>query len=98
MSCSSEFIFYLGTCKKCGGQFKRRHSGHKQEVKNRIGGLGQHYGGNHGCGYDQLRMMILEQVEKGNHEQPAKREIYWENQLQCFVQNEGNVHYKRKGK
>ena len=106
VSCSSEFIIYLGNCNKCGGQyvgkstqqFKRRHSGHKQEVKNRIGGLGQHYGGNQGCGYDQLRMMIIEQVEKGDHEQLAKREIYWQNQLRCFMQNGGNAHCKRKEK
>ena len=41
ISCDSKFIVYLGTCKKCRGEyiakstqpFKRRHSGHKQEIK-----------------------------------------------------------------
>ena len=40
VSCDSSFVIYLGTCLKCSGQyvgkstqqFKRRHSGHKQEI------------------------------------------------------------------
>jgi hypothetical protein len=51
--CTSSFVIYLSTCKKCQGQyigksqtpFKMRHSNHKQEVKKQVGGLGQHYGG-----------------------------------------------------
>ena len=58
----SPFIVYLGTCQKCHGQyvgkstqpFPRRHSIHKQEVNNKIGRLGQHYGGNQGCCYKNL--------------------------------------------
>ena len=53
VNCDSEWVIYLITCKKCLGQyvgksktkFKLRHSNHKQEVKNQIGGLGSHYGG-----------------------------------------------------
>ena len=41
LTCDSSFFIYLGTCNKCKGQyvgkstqpFKRRHSGHKQEIK-----------------------------------------------------------------
>ena len=106
ISCSSEFIVYLANCQKCGGQyvgkssqqFKRRHSGHKQEIKNKIGGLGQHYGGNQGCGYESLRVIIIEKVETGNHEQLGRREIYWQNQLRCFTQNGGNAQCRRKEK
>ena len=74
VDCQSSYIVYLGTCNKCCGQyvgkstqpFTRRHSGHKQEIKNKIGGLGQHYGGANGCGYENLRLQIIEQVEAGS--------------------------------
>ena len=106
VNCQSSFIVYLGTCQKCRGQyvgkstqpFTRRHSGHKQEVKNQIGGLGQHYGGINGCGYASLRVTIIEQVENGNHGLLGKREIYWQNQLRCFVENGGHGQCKRKEK
>ena len=106
VSCDSSFIVYLGTCKKCKGQyigkstqpFKRRHSGHKQEIKNLIGGLGHHYGGPRGCGYENISMKIIEKIEEGNHSQLAKREVYWQNQMRCFVQNGGGGHCYRKEK
>ena len=93
MNCQSSYIIYLVTCQKYSGQyvgkstqaFTRRHFGHKQKVKNRIGGLGQHYGGQQGCGYDSLRVMIIEKVEDGNPGQLTKREIYWQNQLSFFL-------------
>ena len=52
VNCQSTYIIYLGTCSKCRGQyvgkttkeFRRRHSGHKSEIKNLIGGLGHQYG------------------------------------------------------
>ena len=48
LDCNSSFVIYLGTCKRCGGQyvgksttpFKVRHSNHKQEIKRKVGGLG----------------------------------------------------------
>ena len=106
VNCQSSYIVYLGTCQKCRGQyvgkstqqFTRRHSGHKQEIKNRIGGLGQHYGGQQGCGYENLRMMIIEKTENGNPDLLAKREIYWQNQLRCFMEDGGQAHCKRKEK
>ena len=71
VNCQSSYIVYLGTCKKYVGKstqpFTRRHSGHKQEIKNKIGGLGQHYGGQQGCGYENLKMMIIEKVENGRN-------------------------------
>ena len=63
--------------------------GHKQEIKNQIGGLGQHYGGARGCGYENLRMMIIEKVEQGNSGLLVQREIFWQKQLRCFVENGG---------
>ena len=106
VNCLSAYIIYLGTCKKCQGQyvgkstqqFKKRHSGHKQEIKNEIGGLGQHYGGARGCGYDNLRIVIIEKVEFGNRGLLGQREIYWQNQLRCFMENGGKAHCKRKEK
>ena len=48
LNCQSKFVIYLATCQKCSGQyvgkattqFKVRHSNHRQEIKNRVGGLG----------------------------------------------------------
>ena len=106
VDCQSSYIIYLGSCQKCSGQyvgkstqpFTRRHSGHKQEIKNKIGGLGKHYGGTQGSGYESLKIMIIEQVEIGNAELLATREIYWQNQLRCFMENGGQAHCKRKEK
>ena len=30
--------------------------------------MGQHYGGVKGCGYENLKIMIIEKVEHGNHD------------------------------
>jgi hypothetical protein len=46
-------------------QIKQRLSGHKQEMKNKIGGLGGHYGGIARCGYDKMSLQIIDQVEHG---------------------------------
>ena len=51
-----------------------------------MGGLGQHYGGARGCGYENLRIIIIEKVEFGNSELLGKREIFWQNQLRCFME------------
>ena len=104
VTCNSSYIIYLGTCKKCRGQyvgkstqpFKRRHSGHKQEIKNQLGGLGHHYGGAEGCGYQNVSIMIIEQVTIGDQAMLADREAYWQHQLRCYVENGGNGHCYRK--
>ena len=106
IDCQSSYIIYLGTCQKCQGQyvgkstqpFRKRHSGHKQEIKNRIGGLGQHYGGAKGCGYENLKIIIIEKVEHGNNDLLGRREIFWQNQLRCFMENGGQAQCKRKEK
>ena len=105
VDCTSSYVIYLGTCLKCGGQyvgksqtpFKVRHSNHKQEIRKKTGGLGQHYGGN-GCGYQSIQLQIIEQVEVGNNRLLEEREIYWQNQLRCYIQNGGNAHCRRKEK
>ena len=105
LSCDSDYVIYLSTCKKCGGQyvgksetsFKKCHSNHKQEVKKIVGGLGHHYGGNC-CGYANLSIQIIEGVEQGNQKALCEREIFWQNQLRVYVQNGGNAHCYRKEK
>ena len=57
VSCDSSQ--YVG---KSTQQFRRRHSGHKQEIKNVIRGLGHHYGGPRGCGY--ISIQIIEKVNQ----------------------------------
>ena len=76
--------------------FKRRHSGHKSEIKRKYGGLGHHYGGPDGCGYENLSLQIIEKVEGGDHVKLADRELYWQNQLRCYVENPGRGHCYRK--
>ena len=105
LTCDSDFVIYLATCQKCRGQyigksqttFKKRHSNHKQEVKREYGGLGKHYGGR-GCGYENISIQIIDQVETGNVRALAEAEVYWQNQLRCYIQNGGNAHCRRKEK
>ena len=106
LDCDSSYVIYLATCKKCRGQyvgksttpFKKRHSNHKQEIKKSYGGLGHHYGGERGCGYESFSVQIIDQVEEGDKIALAEKEVYWQNQLRCFVQNGGHAHCYRKEK
>ena len=105
LNCDSSYVVYLGTCQKCQGQyvgksttpFKKRHSNHKQEIKRCYGGLGHHYGGQ-GCGYPNVSIQLIEQVQVGDNEALATQEVYWQNQLRCYVQNGGHAHCYRKEK
>jgi hypothetical protein len=105
LNCDSNFVIYLVTCKKCRGQyvgksttpFKRRHSNHNQEIKRKYGGLGHHYGGN-GCGYSNVSVQIIDQVQEGDEMALSDKEVYWQNQLRCYVQNGGHAHCYRKEK
>ena len=106
LNCDSSFVVYLATCKKCGGQyvgksttpFKKRHSNHKQEIKRKYGGLGHHYGGEGGRGYANFSVQLIDQVEEGDTVALADKEVYWQNQLRCYVQNGGHAHCYRKEK
>ena len=66
-------------------------------MKRQYGGLGKHYGGT-GCGYENLKIQIIDQVENGDVEALAEAEVYWQNQLRCYIQNGGNAHCRRKEK
>ena len=78
--------------------FKKRHSNHRQEIKKEIGGLGQHYGGKRGCQYENLSIQLIEQVQEGDSQALENREVFWQNQLRCYIQNGGHAHCRRKEK
>ena len=104
MTCTSSFVIYLATCRRCRGQyvgksqtdFRRRHSNHKQEIRWSKGGLGQHFGGARACSYQDLSIQLIEHVEQGNKSLLCKREQYWQNQLRVFVENGSNGMVIRK--
>ena len=75
---------------------KLRHSNHKQEIKKMTGGLDHHYGGQGGGWYENLTLTTIEQVEEKNMQFLAQRELYWQHQLRCFIENGGNAHCRRK--
>jgi predicted GIY-YIG superfamily endonuclease len=104
VTCNSSWVIYLCTCRKCGGQyvgksettFKKRHSNHKQEIKKEVGGLGHHYGGSGGCGYQNMSIIIIEEVETKTKAYLAEREVFWQHQLRVYVENGSNGHCYRK--
>ena len=104
LTCDSNFVIYLVTCNLCSGQyvgksqtpFKSRHSRHKYEIKNKIGGLGHHYGGQRQCKYDNLTVQIIDQVPNGEKIKLAQKETFWQHQLRCYVENGGHAHCYRK--
>ena len=104
LDCTSDWLIYLSTCKKCKGQyvgksktpFKLRHSNHKQEIKKSVGGLGHHYGPKGKCGYSDMSVTLIEQVAVKTFKFLANRELWWQHQLRVYVQNGGNCHCYRK--
>ena len=99
LDCDSPFVIYLVTCRRCRGQyvgksvtpFKKRHSNHKQEIKNKKGGLGQHLGGDRACSYNDFSVVLIEQVEMGDRKMLERRELYWQHQLRAYRENGGNA-------
>ena len=104
IDCDSMNVIYLSTCKKCKGQyvgksktkFKLRHSNHKQEIKKCYGGLGHHYGGDDGCGYENLTIMLIEKIQDSKCDTLADRETFWQHQLRVYVENGHRGHCYRK--
>ena len=43
--------------------------------------------GPRGCGYENISIQINEKVRQGDHAQLGEREVYWQDQIRCFVQN-----------
>ena len=76
---------------------KKQHSNHKQGIKKDIGGLGHHYNvvvG--GCGYENLPIILIEQVEVKTPEFLAEREVYLQHQLRVYVENGYRGHCYKK--
>ena len=104
INCESTNVIYLATCKKCGGQyvgksktkFKTRHSNHKQEIKKKYGGLGHHYGGAEGCGYENLSIILIEKIPDEKSDTLPDRETFWQHQLRVYVENGYKGHCYRK--
>ena len=74
-------------------EFRQRHSGHKQEIKNRLGGLGLHFHPSNirGCSYSHLEATLIEKIKKGDDAKLTERELYWQYQLRTFKENGGNA-------
>ena len=53
--------------------------------------MGHHYGGSNGSG-----LQIIEKIKEGDQARLAERELFWQNQLRCYVENEGQGHCYRK--
>ena len=89
MFCSNCQGNYVGKSKN---QFRQRHSGHKQEITNRLGGLGQHFHSSNslGCNYNHLRATLIEKVKQGDESKLAERELYWQYQLRTYRENGKN--------
>ena len=68
-------------------------SGHKQEITNRLGGLGQHFhpSNDRGCTYNHLQATLIEKVNEGDETKLTERELYWQYQLRTFKENGGNA-------
>ena len=104
LTCDSAYVIYLASCTRCGGQyvgksvtpFKKRHSNHKQEVKHSRGGLGQHFGPKTPCTYQDMSIILIEQVRPGDKSNLERREQYWQHQLRVFAENGGNAMCIRK--
>ena len=100
INCRSSFLIYFIFCSNCRGnyvgkskrEFRQRHSGHKQEINNRTGGLGQHFhlSNTRGCNYNHLKATLIETVKHGDEAKLAERELYWQYQLRTFEENGGN--------
>ena len=97
-------MIVLMSCGRCKGQyvgksvtpFKRRHSNHKQEIRKKTGGLGQHLGGDRACGYQDISFILIDQLEQGDRVGLEKCERYWQHQLRAFVENGGGAMCIRK--
>ena len=78
--------------------FKIRHSNHKIEIRNQKGGLGNHYGGETGCGYAIFSVILIEQIKIKTMDFLAEREVFWQNQLRVYPENGAKGHCYRKEK
>ena len=68
-------------------------------IKKSYGGLGHHYGAGKGCEYPtHFSVQLIDKVDEGDRSALAEKEVYWQNQLRCYVQNGCHAHCYRKEK
>jgi hypothetical protein len=60
--------------------------------------LGHHFGGQNGCGYENVTIQLIDQVEHGDKTGLENCEVYWQNQMRCYVENGGGGCCYRKEK
>ena len=85
-------------CRKINQKFKLRHSNHKVEIRNQRGGLRHYFGGVNCCGYQNVRLQIIDQLEKGDKMGLENCEVDWQNQMMCYVENGFGGHCYRMEK
>jgi hypothetical protein len=97
LTCKSKYYVYLITC-RCGMQYTGksincmhvRHGGHRQEIENGSSELGRHFAR---CGYENLRLQIIDCVKEGEDLALLHLEGVWQNRLAIF-QVHGNIHIR----
>ena len=52
--------------------------------------MSHHYGGN-GCGYANVSVQIIDQVDEGDNIGLAEKEVYSKTNFRCYVQNGGKL-------
>ena len=72
--------------------YRLRHSNQKQEIRKKILGLGHNYGDTGVCGYQNVSITIIEEVEVKTFEFLAQRETYWQHQLRVYVEKGSDGH------
>ena len=59
-------------------------------------GVGHHYGGRNGCGYQNVSITLIEQVQEKTMDFLASREVFWQHQLRVYLENGHGAHCYRK--
>ena len=67
-----------------------RHGGHRQEIENGSSELGRHFAR---CGYENLRLQIIDCVKEGEDLALLHLEGVWQNRLATF-QVHGNINIR----
>ena len=86
------------SCKhpQCGKQYVgkttkplcKRHYGHRNQFKNKIGELGKHFHNDH-HGEKNASIQVIDQVKAGNEAALEQCEGFWQHQLMTLVENGG---------
>ena len=70
-----------------------RHTGHRSEVENQSSELGVHFSQ---CGLENFSIQMIDCVKQGEDEALAILEGYWQNMLDTFQVNNGNLNVRNE--